>query len=270
MGYGKRTGKDRTCLAVLLVAVAEEQRVRGTVAVLEGACLSHEAPCQRGAVLYAAAVLNDEVVGNDAVSNVYGRLQARHQRTVLQSPGAFYLAARPYVDILYVSRVHYGAVCRYCATVACPFCRVCRNHILYALYQHRAMAVHGSDVCLVNRQTVVYGYFSPPGFAKYGNLCAATKTCLAVHQDDVAVLNEAILLYVVVGNVVLYVLYAAVIAHADVVQCGMEDTAMLAHATRHKEGLVELAQAACAREAYFAHVFQVQFGMYKYSVPVFG
>jgi hypothetical protein len=45
---------------------------------------------------------------------------------------------------------------------------------------------------------------------------------------------------------------------------------MFAHATWHKEGLVEFAQTACAREAYFTHIFQVQFGVYKYSVPVFG
>ena len=82
---------------------------------------------------------------------------------------------------------------------------------------------------------------------------------LSVHQNDVAVLYEAVLLDVVVGNVVLYVLYAAVVAHTDVVQCGMEYAAMLAYASWHEEGLLELAQTACAGETHFTHVFQVQF-----------
>jgi hypothetical protein len=105
----------------------------------------------------------------------------------------------------------------------------------------------------------VQDYFASPRLAKHGNFCATTETRLSVHQDYVAVLYEAILLDIVVSNVVLDVLYAAVVAHADVVQCGMEDAAMLAHATGHKEGLVELAQAACAGKAYTMHIFQIQF-----------
>jgi hypothetical protein len=50
----------------------------------------------------------------------------------------------------------------------------------------------------------------------------------------------------------------------------MEDAAMLAHATGHKEGLLEFAQAACARETYLAHIFQVQFWVDAYLGPIFG
>lgn len=203
--------------------------------MLEGAGLSHEATCQRGAVLYAAAILDDEIVGNYTVAYVYGGFHSGHQRTVLQAACPLYLGGGPHVDVLYVARVHYGAVCCYGATCAGPFLGACHGHLLHVPHQHGAVAVHGSDVCLVRRQAVVYGHLSAPCLAKYGNLGPASETCFAVHQDYVAILYETILLDVVVGNVVLYVLYAAVVAHVNVVQRGMEYAAMLSHASGHEK-----------------------------------
>ena len=51
--HGEGPSEDRTGLAILLVAVAEEERVRGRIAVSERTRLPDEAAGERRATLHA-------------------------------------------------------------------------------------------------------------------------------------------------------------------------------------------------------------------------
>ena len=53
MRHGEGASKDRTGLAILLVAVAEEERVRGGIAMSERTRLPDEAAGERRATLHA-------------------------------------------------------------------------------------------------------------------------------------------------------------------------------------------------------------------------
>ena len=70
--HGEGTSEDGTRLAVLFLTVAEEERVAGRVAVSQGAGLTDIDAGERRAVLDGAAVLDDEIVGDDAVAHVDG------------------------------------------------------------------------------------------------------------------------------------------------------------------------------------------------------
>ena len=90
--HGEWAGENRASLAVLALAVAEEQRVGGGVVVPQAACLPDEAAGQRGAVLDGAAARYDEVVANHAMTDVHGIELVTVDRSVLQAAGPLNLA----------------------------------------------------------------------------------------------------------------------------------------------------------------------------------
>lgn len=118
------------------------------------------------------------------------------------------------------------------------------------------MAVEGFEVCLVGRETVVDGDFASAGLVEYGDLYAIAEAGGSVADDNIDVLDEAVVLNVVVGDVVLDVLDAAVIADGDIVQRGMEDAGVLMDAAGHFETLLETSQMDFAGEACGTDVLQ--------------
>lgn len=79
----------------------------------EGAGLAYVDAGEHGAVLHGGTVLDDEVVGDDSVADVYGSFAAAVEGAVLQTSGAFDLRIRAHVHILYVARIDDGAVVAY-------------------------------------------------------------------------------------------------------------------------------------------------------------
>lgn len=73
MRHGEGPCEDRTGLAILLVAVAEEERVRSGIAVSERTRLPDEAAGERRTTLHARARGDDEVRTDDTVAKTDGR-----------------------------------------------------------------------------------------------------------------------------------------------------------------------------------------------------
>jgi hypothetical protein len=73
MGHGKRARKDSTGFPVLFLAIAEKERIRGTVTVPQLAALTHKTTLQGSIVGHMGSAADDEIIGNDAVSNNHRR-----------------------------------------------------------------------------------------------------------------------------------------------------------------------------------------------------
>lgn len=223
----------------------------------QGTCLSHVAAGQHGAVLHLRAVLHDEVVGDDPVTDVYGTLPAAHQRTVLQSSRTLYLAAGSHVHVLDVARIDDGTAFGDASALAAHLGGIPRSEFLEATYQPGTVAVHGHHVCLVGGEVVVDGDLTSSCLVEDSYLSTVAEGGPAIHQDDIDILDEAVILDVVVGYVVLDVLYAAVVAHRDIVERGMVDARMLLYASRHLETLLKPADAAGAGEVHVLNVLEL-------------
>ena len=133
-----------------------------------------------------------------------------------------------------------------------------------------AMAVEGFEVRFVRRQAVVNGHLAAARFVEHSHLDAVAEAGGAVAEDDVHVLDEAVVGDVVVGDVVLDVLDAAVVAYGDVVQGGVEDAGVFVYAARHLEALLERADSDLARETGVANVFEALLIGDAYERPVLG
>ena len=254
--HGEGAGKDGAGFAVLLLAVAEEERVAGRVAVAEHAGLTDVDARERRAVLDAAAVLDDEVVGDDAVAHVDGSFGAAVEGSVLEAAGSFDLRVRAHVHVFYVASVDDGHVVADGAAVRRPLGGALGRKGFQALDEAWAVAVESLEVGLVGRHAVVDGHLAAARLVEHGHVDAITESRGAVAEDDVDVLDEAVVADVVVGYIVLDVLDTAVVADGHVVQRGVEDARVLVDAAGHVETLLEAADADVAREARVAYVLE--------------
>ena len=114
------------------------------------------------------------------------------------------------------------------------------------------------------------GNFSSARLIQYSYFHSVTKAGGSVAEDDLYVLNEAVVLDIVVCNIVLDVLDATIVADGDIVQGGVEDTGMLMHAASHFEALQEAAQTDLAGEACASNVFQTDFVGDIDGAPIIG
>jgi len=85
--HGEGTCEDGTCFAVFALAVAEKQRVRGRITVPQPTGLSHEAACQHSPVIHVRTAGYDEVLADDAMSDVYRGFGPAVDTAVIQSSG---------------------------------------------------------------------------------------------------------------------------------------------------------------------------------------
>ena len=133
-----------------------------------------------GAVLDGGAVLNDEVVGYNAVTHMNGRLGATVERAVLEAAGTFDLRVRAHVGIFNVSGIHDGDMFTYGAPSAGTFCGAPGSKLLEACYQLRAVAIECLDVCFLSRQAVVNSHFAPTCLVEHGHFYSVAEACRTV------------------------------------------------------------------------------------------
>ena len=97
------------------------------------------------------------------------------------------------------------------------------------------MAVKGHDICRLRRQIVEDHHFATSGLAQYRDFDTVTEAADAVGKDDVDVFDERVVSYLIIRNIVLYILDAAVIAYSHIMQSGESDSRRLAYTAREAE-----------------------------------
>ena len=106
------------------------------------------------------------------------------------------------------------------------------GYLLHAGYQFRTMTIERHDVGLMGRQLVVDENLATTRLIEYRDRCTIAECRFALHQQDVHILNEAVMADIVVSDVVTDILDAAIITYRDVVQRNVAQSGVLLDATR--------------------------------------
>ena len=122
----------------------------------------------------------------------------------------------------------------------------------------------------MGRHAVMDGDLAAARLIEDSNFHAVAERGGTITQDDIDILDEAVVGDVIVGNVVLNVLDATVIADGDIVERGAEDAGMLVDAARHLEALLEGTDADVAREAGITDILETLLIGDLYAQPVLG
>ena len=84
------------------------------------------------------------------------------------------------------------------------------------------MAVECFEVGFVGCQAVVNRHLAAAGLIQDSDLNAVAEAGGAVAEDDINVLDETVVANIIVGDIVLDIFDAAVVADGDIMQCGVE------------------------------------------------
>ena len=181
------------------------------------ASLSHKAAAQHGPVVHVRAAGDDEVIANHPMSYVDRRLLVAVDTSIVQPacPANAAIISHPYIfDRACIENHDVAANSSHGRGMLLG---IVVGDGLDACHQFRPVAVQRHDVGQVGRQFVVDGHLATACLIQDRGLYPITKRRDAIHQQDVHILNESIFTNLIIGYVVLYVLYAAVIAHRHVV-----------------------------------------------------
>lgn len=246
--HGEWAGKDRAGLAVLALAIAEEQGIGSGVIVPQVARLPDEAAGQCGAVLNGGTARDDEIVTNHAMADVYGIELVAVDRSVLQAPGTFYLAIIADTHIFDIAGIDNLYVMADRAHVGCILFGIAGNDPLEVLDQLRAMAIEAKHIGLVSGKAVVDRHLAATSLVQDRDLYIVAERRVPIYQNNIHVLYQCVIANTVVCDVILDILDQAVVADFHVVQVGFSDTGVLTDATWQGKFLVERAQPDSAAE----------------------
>ena len=270
MGDGERSGENCTGLAVFPLAVGEEEGVRGGVAVAKGAALAHEAALQGGVVVDGGAGGDDEIIGNNSVADDYRGGLVGTDGAVAETGSAADLGPVAYVhsvDILGVTDT--DVVADAASFGLFGFCVVI-DHPVEGGDRVRMVAVHGQDVGCLGGEAVEDLDFAAAGFVEDGYLYAVSEAAGAVCENEVDVFDVTIGPYVIVGDVVRYVLHQGIVPYGDVVEGDFAEAGVLPEAAGEGEIGLEPAEFDFSGEADVADVFEGIGVRGLHGAPVFG
>ena len=111
------------------------------------------------------------------------------------------------------------------------------------------MAVKRHHIGCLGGQTVENHHFTTSGLVKHSHFHSISETAHPVRKDDVDVFDEGVMADSIVGDVVLYMFDAAIVADCHVMECGIGDSGMFPHSSRQFEFLAERTQTYVSREA---------------------
>ena len=104
------------------------------------------------------------------------------------------------------------------------------------------------------REVIVAQYLTSTCLIEDGDLYSITEGRLAIDEDGIDIADEGLFADGIVGDVVIDVLDAAVVADLDIVQVGIVEPRVLGDATREVKRLLEKPQAHPAREVGIKYV----------------
>ena len=230
--------------------------------------LPHKATGQHGAVIDMRTAGDDEVVTNHSMTDIDRRLLAAVDAAVSQSARARYGRIVAHAYIFNCTAIHQGDVCTQRTAVGGMFVAVIIGNLLHPCRQLWAVAIERHDVGLMGREFIVHRDLSPTRFIEHSHLHAITEARHTVHQEQIDMLNTGMVTNLVVGNVVLHMLNAAIIAYGDVMKGNMTDTGVLLHPTGKREGIIKGAQAHLTAKVYMVHIVGAEILRHQHLIPI--
>ena len=91
---------------------------------------------------------------------------------------------------------------------------------------------------------------------------------MAIHQDDIYILDKGIMPYFIVGNVILYILNVTVIAHRYIVQGCIIYSRMFGHSTSQSKLFFKNAQSHFSRKTGVMNIIRMKIIGHFYTTPI--
>lgn len=226
MGDGVRPGKNSTCFTVLSLAIAEEQRVGSGIIVPQLTGLSHKTTGQHGSVVDMGTGGNNKIIANNAVSDMHRGRLVTVDAPIVQTARPADPAEIPDTHILDRTGIENHHMVADGSHRGSVFIGIIVCNLFHPADQFRTMPVKSQDIGLMGREFVVNQHFTTSRLVQYGSFYSVAKLSQAVHQDDIYILNESIVSYLIVGNVVLDVLDTAIITNSHIMQGDMSQAGM--------------------------------------------
>ncbi len=129
-------------------------------------------------------------------------------------------------------------------------------YFLHPRNQLRTVTVQRHDISLMGRKFVTDKYFAPAGLVQYRHFHTVTEPGQSVYKNNVYILNESIMPYFIIGNVVLDILDAAIITHRYIVKRYMPQTGMFLYSTRQSKFGMEYPQTHLTRKTSMMYEFR--------------
>ena len=189
------------------------------------------------------AAADDEIVGNDAVTNPHRSAGVAVEAAVAQAAGSADGGAIPNAHAVNHLCVADFDVVADGSALALDRLHIIVNHLVQGRYQLWLVAVHCQDVGGLGAQAVIDLDLSAAGFVEHGHLGAVAKGADAVRIKQVHVLYIAVVADVIVGDVVADVLHQGVVPNGDVVKRCVPEAGVLAQASRKGKDRLEFTEA---------------------------
>ena len=91
---------------------------------------------------------------------------------------------------------------------------------------------------------------------------------MAIHQDDIYILDKGIMPYLIIGNVILYILNVAVVAHRYIVQSSIIQSGMFFYPSCQCKFFLKNAQSHFSGETGVINIIRTKIISYFDSTPI--
>ena len=91
---------------------------------------------------------------------------------------------------------------------------------------------------------------------------------MAIHQDDIYILDKGIMPYLIIGNVILYILNVAVVAHRYIVQSSIIQSGMFFYPSRQSKLFFKNTQSHFSRKTGVMNIIRMKIIGHFYTTPI--
>ena len=188
--------------------------------------------------------------------------------SVLEPGCALDLATIPNFHILYISCIGNHHIIADGADRRGHLPDIILNQSTQPCNHLRTVAVQSHHIGSLCRQTVIYHHLPSPGLIQHGNLNSISKRSISIRKDYIHILDEGPLSDNIICDIVLDILYAAVVTHGNIVKSHVIKAGMLLHPSGKRELPVEQPKTDVSRKTRIAHIFSGKTILYHYFTPV--
>ena len=142
--------------------------------------------------------------------------------------------------------------------------------IFHAVDKCRAMAVKSHNVGIMSRELVGDKHLTPTGLVEYRHFGSISESGFLIDENDIDILNEGVVAYGVVGNVVMHILNEAIISYRDVVQTHITHTRRLFHSSGHSETATNRTDFYYTGKCHIVHKVVIEAVGNKHIIPIIG
>lgn len=220
------------------------------------ASLPYKATGKHGSIIHMRTGRYDKIIANNAVPDMYRRVLVTVDTSVVQTTRTTNVAIVANADILDRAGIEYHYMAADRTGSRSMLIGIEIGNFLHPRNQLRTVTVQRHDIGLMSRKFVTDKHFAPTGLVQDRHFHTVTEPGQSVYKNNVYILNESIMPYFIIGNVVLDILDAAIITHRYIVKRYMPQTGMFLYSTRQSKFRMEYPQTHLTRKTGMMYEFR--------------